>query len=84
MAQDEAVNKKEKTNTFEDADSQIPSDHSNKDQIPKPPMTEEQKQRMLKNRQLVEEKRKQKQAEKSQLLQNGDSILNDADEINST
>merc|ERR1719264_974671 len=30
MAQDEAVNKKEKTNTFEDADSQIPSDHSNK------------------------------------------------------
>ena len=34
----------------------------------KPALSEEQKQRMLKNRELAEEKRRQRQAEKSQTM----------------
>ena len=43
----------------------------------KPALSEEQKQRMLKNRELAEEKRRQRQAEKSQSLLAEDSRIED-------
>ena len=58
-------------------DNQDLSNHSSQTVTTKPALSEEQKQRMLKNRELAEEKRKQRQAEKSQTLLAEDSRVED-------
>ena len=61
-------------------DNQDLSNHSSQTVTTKPALSDEQKQRMLKNRELAEEKRRQRQAEKSQSLLAEDSRNEDEDE----
>ena len=60
-------------------DNQDLPNHSSQILTTKPALNEEQKQRMLKNRELAEEKRRQRQAEKSQTLLAEDSRIEDED-----
>ena len=70
MAQKEGQNTKDlaKKNDSETQDNQDLPNYSSQTVTTKPALSEEQKQRMLKNRELAEEKRRQRQAEKSQTM----------------
>ena len=70
MAQKEGLHTKDlaKENDSETQDNQDLPNYSSQTVTTKPALSEEQKQRMLKNRELAEEKRRQRQAEKSQTL----------------
>ena len=67
MAQKEGQHPKDVAikNGSQTQDNQDLSNHSSQTVTTKPALSEEQKQRMLKNRELAEEKRRQRQAEKS-------------------
>ena len=66
MAQKEGQHTKDlaKKNDSETQDNQDLTNYSSQTVTTKPALSEEQKQRMLKNRELAEEKRRQRQAEK--------------------
>lgn len=81
MAQKEGHNPSDLaiSNGSQTQDNQDPSNYSSQTVTTKPALSEEQKQRMLKNRELAEEKRRQRQAEKSQSLLAEDSRIEDED-----
>ena len=70
MAQKEGQRPKDfaTKNDSETQDNQYLPNYSSQTPTTKPALSEEQKQRMLKNRELAEEKRRQRQAEKSQTM----------------
>ena len=70
MAQKEGHHRKDLAikNDSQTQDNQDLLNHSSQTVTTKPALSEEQKQRMLKNRELAEEKRRQRQAEKSQTM----------------
>ena len=82
MAQKEGHNPSDLaiSNGSQTQDNQDPPNYSSQTISTKPVLSEEQKQRMLKNRELAEEKRRQRQAEKSQTLLAGDSRIEDEDD----
>ena len=82
MAQKEGQHPKDVAieNGSQTQDNQDLLNHSSQTVTTKPALSEEQKQRMLKNRELAEEKRRQRQAEKSQTLLADDSRIEDEDE----
>ena len=71
MAQEETVSSSNQMNDPQTENSQTSAITA---QTTKPSLTEEQKQRMLKNRQLAEERRRQKQEES---LKNSESLINE-------
>ena len=81
MAQKEGHNPSDLaiSNGSQTQDNQDPPNYSSQTITTKPALSEEQKQRMLKNRELAEEKRRQRQAEKSQTLLAEDSRIEDED-----
>ena len=81
MAQKEGHNPSELavSNGLQTQDNQDPPNYSSQTVTTKPVLSEEQKQRMLKNRELAEEKRRKRQAEKSQSLLAEDSRIEDED-----
>ena len=82
MAQKEGQHPKDVAikNGSQTQDNQDLLNHSSQTVTTKPALSDEQKQRMLKNRELAEEKRRLKQAEKSQTLLAEDSRIEDEDE----
>ena len=72
MAQEETVSSSNQMNDPQTENSQTSAITA---QTTKPSLTEEQKQRMLKNRQLAEERRRQKQEEMSESLKNSESLI---------
>merc|ERR1712110_443237 len=82
MAQKEGQHPKNVSikNGSQTQDNQDLSNHSSQTVTTKPALSDEQKQRMLKNRELAAEKRRQRQAEKSQTLLAEDSRIEDEDE----
>ena len=82
MAQKEGQHPKDFAlkNDTETQDNQDLPNYNSQMLTTKPALSEEQKQRMLKNRELAEEKRRQRQAEKSQTLLAEDSRIEDEDE----
>ena len=78
----EKANQLEKENdALQSSDSQTTLPAPQQQENAKPSLTEEQKERMLKNRQLAAERRKQKQNEKSQSSQESSLIINDSTSI---
>ena len=65
------------SNGSQTKDDKDPPNHMSQTLTARPALSDEQKQRMLKNRELAEEKRKQRQAEKSQTLLAEDSRIED-------
>ena len=81
MAQKEGHNPSDLaiSNGSQTQDDKDPPNHSSQTLTARPALSDEQKQRMLKNRELAEEKRKQRQVEKSQTLLAEDSRIEDED-----
>ena len=82
MAQKEGQHPKDVAieNAIQTQDNHDLLNHRSQTVTTKPALSDEQKQRMLKNRELAEEKRRLKQAEKSQTLLAEDSRIEDEDE----